>query len=204
MRGLREKIERRIERQGGGWVFSRKDLRDIAPSGPVGVILARLVAGGMIRRIGRGLYEYPKKSRLLKETLPPDIEQAAQAIARKYRWTIAPEGAMAANLLGLSQQVPAKIVYLSDGPSRRLKAGSQTIVFRHSSPKDLRMDHYSSRLVAHALRFLGKGDVDETVIRHLQRRLTTRDKTRFLRDARYGTDWILEVAQEIARRRQRG
>jgi len=204
MHGLREKIERKIGQKGRGWVFTRKDLREIAPSGPVGVILARLTQSGMIRRIGRGLYDYPRKSRLLKENLPPDIEQSAQAIARKHRWTIAPEGAMAANLLGLSQQVPAKIVYLSDGPTRKFAVGGQTIAFRHASPKDLRMENYLSRLIARALRFLGKDNVDERVIRHLQRKLTTREKARFFRDARYGTDWILEIAQRIAPRRRHG
>ena len=201
---LREKIERRIQKEGRGWVFSRKDLRDIAPSGSLGVILTRLVQSGMIRRIVRGLYEYPKKSRLLKENLPPDIDQAAQAIARKHRWTIAPDGAMAANLLGLTQQVPARIVYLSDGPTRKFEIGKQTVRFRHASPKDLRMDHYSSRLIALALRFLGKGNVTEKVIHHLQRKLPARDRRRLLQDARYGTDWILEIAQKIAPKRQHG
>jgi len=204
MLALRAKIERRIRQEGRGWAFSRKDLRDIAPSGPVGVILARLVKSGMIRRIGRGLYEYPTKSRFLKETLPPDIDRAAQAIARRHRWIIAPDGAIAANLLGLSRQVPAKIVYLSDGPSRKLGVGGQMVIFRHASPKDLRMEHYSSRLIAQALRFLGKSNVGEQVIRHLQRTLPSRDKARFARDARYGTDWIFEVAQRVAARRQLG
>jgi hypothetical protein len=158
----------------------------------------------MIRRIGRGLYEYPRNSRLLNEPLPPDLEKAAQAVARKHRWTIAPEGAMAANLLGLSQQVPAKIVFLSDGPSKSFKVGNRTLVFRHAGPKDLRMDHYSSRLVARALRFLGKGNVNDSVIRRLRRKLKPRDRTRFLQDARYGTDWILEIAQRIAPGRRHG
>lgn len=198
------RIERRIKQEGRGWIFSRKDLRDIAPSGSVGVILSRLVKSGMIRRIGRGLYEYPEESRLLKTLLPPNLEQAAQAIARKHRWTIAPDGAMSANLLGLSTQVPAKTTYLSDGPSRNLNVGAQTIIFRNANPKDLRMENYSSRLVAQALRFLGKNNVDEKVIQHLKRRLPTRGKARFLRDARYATDWILGIAQKIAQRGERG
>jgi hypothetical protein len=204
MRGLRDRIERRIGHEGRGWVFTRKDLRDIAPSGPIGVILGRLVRDGMIRRIGRGLFDYPDQSRLAKGSMPPDIEKAAQAIARKHRWTITPEGAMAANLLGLSRQVPAKIVYLSDGPSRKIAVGNQMIEFRNASPKDLRLDHYTSRLTAHALRFLGKDNVDEAVIEHLRKKLTTRERNCFLQDARYGTDWILDVAQAISRGKKRG
>jgi len=111
---------------------------------------------------------------------------------------------MAANLLGLSQQVPAKIVYRSDGPSRKIAIGNQTIVFRHTSPKHLHMDHEASRLVANALRFLGKGNVDDKAIEHLRARLTPKDKERFLRDSRYGADWIFGVAERIARRGRGG
>ena len=204
MAELREKIEQKIERMGQGWAFSRKDIRDIAPSGLVGVVLSRLVACGMIRRIGRGLYDYPKKSELVDELLPPDIDQAAQAIARRHRWTITPDGATAANLLGLSQQVPAKIVYLSDGPSRQLKVGQQVISFRHASPKDLRMEKYSSRLITQALRFLGKDNIDGKVLVKLRRMVPKQDRGDFLKDAQYGTDWVLQVAQKIAREDKNG
>jgi len=142
--------------------------------------------------------------RLYRELLPPDIDQAAQAIARKHRWTITPDGATAANTLGLSQQVPAKIVYLSDGPSRQLKVGWQVIWFRHASPKDLRMGNYSSRLIAQALRFLGRGNIDDEVLVKLRRMVPKKDRARFLRDAQYGTDWVLEVAQKIARENGNG
>jgi len=179
-------------------VFSRKDLRDIAPSGPVGVILTRLVKSGMIRRISRGIYEYPQESKRLKVVLPPNLDRAAQAIARRHRWTIAPDGAMAANLLGLSTQVPAKVTYLSDGPSRNLVVDGHTIAFRNTNPKDLRMADYSSRLIAQALRHLGRRNVDDRVIDHLRRRVPARERARFLRNARYATDWILDVAQRIA------
>ncbi|MEI7836896.1 MAG: DUF6088 family protein [Planctomycetota bacterium] len=195
----REKIEQRLKKMGKGWAFSRKDLRDIAPSGAAGVVLSRLVACGTIRRIGLGLYDYPRQSKLIGALVSPDIDQAARAIARKHRWTIAPSGAAAANMLGLSQQVPAKIVYLSDGPSRQLQVGRQVISFRHASPKDLRMEHYSSRLIAQALRFLGKDSIDDKVLGALRRVVPRKDRGRFLKDAQYGTDWILDVAQEIAR-----
>ena len=204
MAKLRERIEQRIEQMGKGWAFSRKDLRDIGSSGPVGVVLSRLVASGMIRRIGHGLYDHPAKSELVDELLPPDIDQAAQAIARKHRWTIMPEGATAANMLGLSQQVPAKIVYLSDGPTRQLKVGQRVIAFRHANPKDLRMDNYSSRLIAQALRFLGKENVDSTVLSKLRRIVPSKDRSRFLKDSQFGTDWILEVAQKISREDDNG
>jgi len=198
MAELRERIEQKIKKMGRGRAFSRKDLSDIAPSGQVGVVLSRLVASGMIRRIGHGLYDYPGRSGLVNELLPPDIDQAAQAIARKHRWTITPDGATAANMLGLSQQVPAKIVYLSDGPTRRLQVGQQVVSFRHASPKDLRLESYSSRIIAQALRFLGKENIDGAVLGKLRKMVPKKDRSRFLKDSQYGTDWILVVAQKIA------
>ena len=197
MDNLRKSIESRIRERGAGWVFSRKDLRDIAPSGSIGVILCRLEKDGMIRRVGRGLYDYPERSDLLGEELPPILDQAAQAIARKHRWVIAPDGAMAANMLNLSLQVPAKIVYLSNGPTRQFNVGNQTIIFRHASPKDLDMEHYSSRIIAQALRFLGKEKMDGKVIKHLRNKLTDQEKTDLFRDIRFGTDWILDMAQKL-------
>jgi Family of unknown function (DUF6088) len=85
--------------------------------------LTALVWDGVIRRIRRGLYDVPKVNPDLGGTLSPDIDQVARALARRHRWTIVPEGAWAANLLGLSTQVPAKIIYLSDRPNQKIQIG---------------------------------------------------------------------------------
>ena len=188
----------RIKARGDGYAFSPKDFLDLANRALVDKTLSKLVFEGMIRRIGRGLYDRPRVSELLGELLSPDIDQAAQAIARKHRWTIVPDGALAANILGLSWQVPAKIVYLSDGPHREYRVGNQSLVFRHASPKDLRMENYSSRLISQALRFLGKGGPGKAAIDHLRKNLHRQERLNFLKDARYGTDWIFEFAQRIA------
>ena len=81
--------------------------------------LCRLVRAGIIRRFSWGLYDIPRYSDTLKTKLSPDIDQAARAMARKNGWVIQPSGAIAANMLGLSTQVPAKVVYLSNGPSKK-------------------------------------------------------------------------------------
>lgn len=197
MQTVRDKMLAAI-RRGRGWAFSAKDFLGLANRGAIDVTLSALAADGSIRRIGRGLYDYPKKSDLVDGPLPPDLDQAARAIARKHRWTITPDGATAANMLGLSQQVPTQIVYLSDGPSRQFTLGKRKIRFRHASPKDLRMENYSSRIIAQALRFLGKDNVDDKVLAKLRRDVPKSDRRALLKDARYATDWILDVAQKIA------
>ena len=135
MQTMRHHILKRIDRFGSGKAFSAKDFLDIASRTTIDVALAELATDGKIRRIRRGLYDVPKFNPTLGGKLSPDIDQAAQAIARRQRWKIVPEGAWAANLLGLSTQVPAKIMYLTDGPSKEVEIGRRSIHFKHARPK---------------------------------------------------------------------
>jgi hypothetical protein len=100
---------------GEGKAFSAKDFLDIASRGTIDMALAGLSRDGKIRRIRRGLYDTPKVIRSWGGKLCPDIDEPARAIARRQRWKSVPDGAWAANLLGLSTQVPAKITYQTDG-----------------------------------------------------------------------------------------
>jgi predicted transcriptional regulator of viral defense system len=108
MQTMRDQIVARINRLGQGKAFSAKDFLDIESRTTVDVALAGLTKKGKIRRIRRGLYDMPKFNAALGGKLSPDIDEAARAIARRQRWKIVPEGSWAANLLGLSAQVPSK------------------------------------------------------------------------------------------------
>jgi len=170
----------------------------LASSGTLGRVLARMVEDGTIRRIDRGLFDYPRINEKLGGRLSPDIDQVAQALARKFRWTIVPQGALAANRLGLSRQVPARYVYLSDGPTKKVKIGTRTIRFQHARPKDLRADSVLSATVIQALRYLGRNAVDKNVIGPLRYTLSAKDRRRLVKDTRYGTDWIHQIAKQLA------
>jgi predicted transcriptional regulator of viral defense system len=138
MQTMQDQILKRIGRLGAGKVFSAKDFLDIATRGSIDMALGTLTRKGTIRRIRRGLYDMPKVNPALGGKLSPDIDEAAQAIARRQRWKIVPEGARAANLLGLSTQVPAKITYLTDGPSKEVEIGRRSVHFKHARPKPSR------------------------------------------------------------------
>jgi len=127
MDNIKKQIEKRIIGMGQGYVFTRKDFQDIAPAGSIGQILSRLVKDGLIRRIGRGVFDYPKTNPVLGGELSPDMSLAAKAIARKFRWSILPFENLAANRLGLSQQVPAKFIYLSNGPTKQTRPYTSVI-----------------------------------------------------------------------------
>jgi hypothetical protein len=195
---MRDQILKRIGRLGPGKAFSAKDFLDIATRGSIDMMLGSLARKGSIRRIRRGLYDMPKVSPALGGKLSPDIDEAARAIARRQRWKIVPEGAWAANLLGLSTQVPAKIIYLTDGPSKEVEIGRRSIFFKHARPKAFAGLEGKLALVVQALRHLGKESVGTREIKTIRAKLSPQEKLRLLRDTRFTVDWIYDVAKQIA------
>jgi Family of unknown function (DUF6088) len=191
-------IVTRIEQLGPGRVFSAKDFLDIASRTMIDVTLASLAQSGKIRRVRRGLYDMPKINPALGGELSPDIDEAARAIARRQRWKIVPEGAWAANLLGLSAQVPAKIIYLTDGPNNEVLIGRRSIHFKHARPKAMAGLEGKFALVVQALRHVGKEGIGPREIEKLRSALSPAEKRRLVKDARFGVDWIYEVAKKIA------
>ena len=196
---LRKKIEKRLEQEDRGYVFTRKDFQDLAPTGTIGKLLFRLAKEGKIRRLGRGLFDYPKINPALGGKLSPDIDQAANAVARKFRWYILPYGSLAANRLGLSQQVPAKYVYLSNGPAKQIKIDKRIIYFKHARPKEIYADSEISGLVVQALRYLGKDNISVSVIAHLKHKLSDEQKKELLAHIHYSAEWVYEFIQRIAK-----
>ena len=111
------KILARIKRRGPGSVVVPADFLDLGSRQAIGVALHRLAKDGTIRRLARGVYDLPKTHPLMGE-LSPTIEDVAKSLADRDRIRLQPTGAYALNLLGLSEQVPAKVVFLTEGPSR--------------------------------------------------------------------------------------
>jgi Family of unknown function (DUF6088) len=197
MQPIEQSIISRIYGRGRGWAFTKTDF--VAEFGEVNIhqALSSLAKAGTIRRVCRGVYDYPRYSELLKQTLSPDIDQVAQALARKFNWRILPSGDAALNLLGLSTQVPGKWIYLSDGPGREYEIGSHVLVFRKSSLKDVGFKYRESGLVVQALKALGKERVDNAVIAAIRKRLDAKTCERMLKDARSSTGWIYQAIKQM-------
>ena len=157
-----------------------------------------MVEEGILRRIARGIYYFPKKHPELG-TLSPDPDKVAKAIAGKFASRLQPTGAYAANLLGLSTQVPAKIVYLTDGRAKTVRIGKQQIQLRHTTPKNMAMAGRVSGLVIQAFRYLGKDHIDQHMIAHLRKVIKGEDKKQLLKDARYAPAWVADHLRAIAR-----
>ena len=200
MQPIDQKILSRIYGRGRGWAFTKIDF--VAEFGEANIhqALSSLAKAGTIRRVFHGVYDYPRYSELLGQTLSPDVDQVAQALARKFNWRILPSGDAALNLLGLSTQVPGKWVYLSDGPSREYaieENGAQTLVFRKSALKDMGFKYRESGLVVQALKALGKEHVDQAINETLRQRLDPTIRERILKDTRAVTGWIYQIIKQV-------
>ncbi|MBN2434901.1 MAG: hypothetical protein JXK07_06500 [Spirochaetes bacterium] len=197
MQSIKNKILARIRGKGRGYAFSSKDFLDLGSRDSVDQALSRLYRNDIIRRLKPGIYDFPKEQKELGGRLSPDIHQVAQAISRKNGVRIQPSRALAANLLGLSTQLPAQIVYLTNGKSRTIKINNRKLIFKRAEPREMRLGSDISILVTQALRFLGKDQIDQNVINNLRRKLSDTDKKKLAKDARYIEDWIWEVVQKI-------
>lgn len=194
---VKSKIIARIHGKGRGGAYSAKDFLDLGSRGSVDVALSNLTRVGSIRRVIRGIYDFPGVSDELGGILSPIADQVAHAIARKHGWRILASGAQATNLLGLSTQVPAKTVYLSDGPSKTIKLGNQVIQFTHVEPKTLGTTSRTNGLIIQALRYLGKESVNPRIMQKLSGIIDESDRSKLLADTQYRTDWIHEIAKQV-------
>src|SRR5208282_2561485 len=178
----------RIKTRGDGWVFAPNDFVDLGKRPAVDKALSRMAATGVIRRVSRGLYDVPRQHPIVGTTAP-SVDKTARALAGKAGARLQPTGAYAANLLGLSDQVPAKVVFLTDGRSKRVRLGKLDISLKQTSPRLMATAGSISGLVIHALRYLGKAHVNEVTIKRLDSRLALADRKRLWADAAFAPTW---------------
>lgn len=197
MQSIDTKIKKRIFGSGRGSLFTPTDFIDLGGRQAVDKVLSRLAASGTLRRLARGLYDYPKMHPVLGPLLPTP-EAVAKALAHRDAVRIQPAGAYAANLLGLSEQVPAKIVFLTDGPSRKVKVGSMEITLRRTTPRNVAAAGRLSGLLIHALRHLGQTHITPAHIKHLRRTIPRAKRKELFRDLRYAPAWMHPVFRELS------
>jgi hypothetical protein len=169
---------------------------DLGNRAAVDQALSRLTKAGKIRRIARGIYDIPKTHPTLG-TLSPNPDAIAKSIASQGGYRLQPTPAHAANALGLSTQVPAQIVYLTDGSSRKIKIGKQVIQFRHAGPKTLLGAGTSAGVALQALRAFGPDHLTASVIQQLKRNLPPDAKTDLKRLARHAPHWMTPAIDAV-------
>jgi len=204
MQSIEKNILSKIYGHGRGWAFFQKDFSPLASREAVDLALHRLGKKGTIRRVLRGLYDYPRFSELLDQQLSPDIDQVANALARKFGWHIQPSGPAALNLMGLSTQVPGRYVYLSDGPARTYEVGKTELVFENTALKEAGFKLRESALIVQGLKSLGREGITPETIEKIRQWLDPSLRSKVLKDTATVTGWVYEAIRQICREQQNG
>ena len=196
MKAIANKILARAKRHGAGWVFSATHFTDLGDRAAIDQALSRLAKDVRIRRLARGLYDSPKIHPVLGP-LSPNLDAVAAAAAEQagHRLQISP--ARAANVFGLSSQVPAKAVYLTDGSSRRIKIGNQTVYLKHAGPRALLGAGTQAGAVLQALRAVGKNHINDGVVQRLRSTLSSDAKHGLRKLMHHAPQWTAPVIAAI-------
>jgi hypothetical protein len=190
------KVLRRINAASPGAAFTPKAFGDLGNRAAVDQALSRLTKAGKIRRISRGVYDIPKTHPALGP-LSPDPDAVAKAIAAQAGYRLQPTPARAANVLGLSSQVPAQIVYLIDGSSRKITVGNQIIHFKHAGPRALLGAGTPAGVALQAIRAFGPDHLTAGVIRQLRRSLPSDAKTGLKKLAHHAPQWMASAIDAV-------
>jgi len=179
-----------------GCVLFVDDFLDYGNPESVKKALLRLKEKEILVRLAHGIYLYPKVDKELG-VLFPSTEEIAKAIARRDKARIFPTGVQALNKLGLSTQVPMKVVYLTDGAARTVKVGKRTITFKKTSPKNLLLKGEISGLAIQALKNIGQNKVDEKTIENIQAILKNEKKENIINDAKLSPAWVSKILMQV-------
>jgi len=183
----------------GNTVFTAS--RFVAIAGPAAIrqALSRLTKAGKIRRVRQGLYDLPRRHPIIGQTAP-DVTDTVRTLMKgsQARWEFS--GAYAANLLGLSDQVPAKIVILTDGVPRSIKLGNLTLAFRRAAPRNLLGAGGQPGLVFQALRYLKGSGLGPDQVARLRKQLGAKTKSELKRLTPHMPVWLRPIVQQITQR----
>ena len=202
MQTVANRVLKIIRGHGLGWVFTPANFKGIGSRSAVESTLRRHKNDGTIRQLARGVYDYPRTDPQLG-VLAPSMEQIMAALEIRDAVRLQPSGAYAANLLGLSDQVPMKVVFLTDGPTRKLQVGNRQILLKRTTPRHMATAGRISGTVIQALRWLGQRQVDDRVMSILRKRLDAKGKAQLLKDIHYAPIWIAQIIRGIAGKGQR-
>ena len=189
----------RMRDHGPGWVFTPAEFADLGSRNAVASALKRMKASKAIRQLARGIYDCPRKDPVLG-WLSPSIDDIAQALKGRDNCRLQASGGHAASLLGISDQVPMKTVFLTDGRPRNVQIGRRQIVLKHTTTRNMATAGRISGTAIQALRWLGRRHVDDSVVAVLSLHLSDSDKREILNDLRYAPAWIADILRTVARK----
>ena len=198
MQSIHNQIKKQIKRKRKGNIIFSNDFKELGSGDAIRQVLSRLCKEEFIIRLSTGIYLYPKISKQIG-TVFPSIEEIAKAIAKREKARLIPTGVYALNRLGLSTQVPMRVVFLTDGAPRVIKVGKKaTVKFKKTVPKHLSFKGEISTLVIFALKEIGKGNVTDSELQRIKEALVYEKQENIRHDAILAPEWISEIMIKLS------
>ncbi len=191
------KISRYVNRCPLGTVFVPDTFVAFGSRAAVDKTLQRLVAEGALRRLSRGIYDKPRHDDMLG-ILWPSVDTIVKAIAGKDKLRTQPTGVYAANMLGLSDQVPAKVVLLTDGISRTVQAGPIQIRLQRTTPRQMAAAGRLSGLLIQAFKSMGFKHITPAHIGRLRKNIPAAERAKVMKDLALAPAWMRPLLQQVA------
>lgn len=192
MQSVEKKIEKAIKSRPEGFILFSEDFSEKGSSASIRKALQSLKKKGLIKAVAPGIFVRPKSNPYIGEVMP-SAEEVAQAIAKRDKIRLVPTGSYALNALGLSTQIPLKLVFLTDGAARTIKVGTRTIKLKKTTPKNLMAKGKISALIIQALREIGKDKVTPTELSHINKLLKKEDPKHLKHDIKLAHEWIRQI-----------
>ena len=198
MESTANQVKNTVIKSKRGKLFFPDDFAALGTPDAIRLALGKLQKSGLLMRVAHGIYYYPKINRnkyIKSKYLSPSIEEIANAIAKRDKIRIVPTGVYALNTLGLSTQVPANAVFITDGAPRRISVGKgKGILFKHTS--EARSLAYKSKLlmlIVSALREIGDGKVTAEQLEIIKSHFSHITKQEFEADIQLMPLWIRKI-----------
>ena len=189
-------IETKIKKSSKGKIFFAEYFLKFGSAENIRQVLRRLEEQGVLVRLAHGIYLVPKKDELLG-TVYPSIEEIAKEIAKRDKARIAPTGAMAMYLLGLSTQIPLHAVYLTDGAQREIKIRKSIIKFKKTAPRNLAVKDELLQLIIQAYKITGEKNISEDFEEKLTVYIKKIDEKVLMSQLKYAPVWIQKKIKNI-------
>ena len=196
MQGVEYKIERAIKARATGSLLFPDDFAGKGSADSIRKALQALKDKGLIKSVAHGIYVRPKMNSYIGEVLP-SAEEVAQAIAKRDKIRLVPTGVYSLHALGLSTQIPLKLVFLTDGAARTIKVGKRTIKLKKATPKNLMAKGKISSLVIQALREIGKDKATPDELKKIQNLLKQEDPQLLKHDIKLAPEWIRQIMKGV-------
>ena len=185
-------IKEVIEKASTEAVFTPKDFLNITSYNNAKLVLSRLEKTGMIKRLIDGFYYKPVFSKLINDYAPISPYAFVNKVAQINDWNICVYGEAALNYFSLSTQVPAKYIFISDGPYRTYNIDCVVIYFKHTN-KNIKKVPFRVAAALEALKYLGKDKVDKKVIERLKSQLTENELLELEKHSIKSSIWIYNI-----------